>query len=150
MTRSRPARPIAKSPVEVNEMKKLLLLLTLFLMACAVEQQTVVEAPTELPQTAETPATTESPTQPSTSTSSQTSTSTEVSATACYDDCLPDCQAQATEVCGQGTDWYGCLDNCYGKLHDEGCKASCNAEATEECEIIFKSECKRYCKKQCA
>ncbi len=133
-------------------MKKILIvgLLSIILAACQPTTPPVVETPmTVPPETPTAPApetplvTTPTPTTPSAS-------ETPITSETCVPDCTDACAMNSNKVCGQGTNYYDCVENCGTFLRPEGCKASCNTEATKECEIVFRSECKRDCTKSCA
>ncbi len=121
-------------------MKKLLVLLALFVMACQPVVQPVNEAPKEIP----------APETPVTPPGIPPSTPPVIAAPAdCKTGCIDSCTANTDKVCGKGTDYYGCLENCNGYLRTEGCKAVCSTESYPECSIVFKGECKQECIKKC-
>ncbi|MBI4150842.1 hypothetical protein HY492_01835 [Candidatus Woesearchaeota archaeon] len=123
-------------------MKKLLFmlaLLALFIVACqAAPVPPVAESPKEI-AAPETPAVAPPTTPPI----------IETAPADCKTDCIDSCTANTDKVCGQGTDWYGCLDNCDGLLRPEGCKAVCSTESYQECSPVFRGECKQECGKKC-
>ena len=121
-------------------MKKLVLMnLVLLLVACTAPIA-IVESPGQVKAP-------DTPTPPVAPTVTTTSAPAPVDCqTACQDRCYPN----ADKVCGKGTSYDDCVANCGTYLRPEGCKASCATEATAECVIVFKGQCKIDCKKACA
>ncbi|MEK6849327.1 MAG: hypothetical protein AABY01_02025 [Nanoarchaeota archaeon] len=132
-------------------MKKLvILLMALVLIACT--SPVIVESPGQIKttETVTTPAPTPTSTPPVVPASTETAPAYE---TPCGDGCIDECGENSVEACGEGTAYVNfeeCVVRCNGYLREQGCKASCAAENTIECGVIFKSECKKECRDACA